>query len=104
MKNNEIGKECVTKRDGENFTVGQKVIAVKDIWVEANDCSPGLHYASKDDVLIVRKLNEGGVHRYGVSHERVVDRCFWVAGDEIRPATEQEIAEYEVRANVGHLS
>lgn len=69
----------MTKRDSENFTVGQKVIAVKDIGVEAD-----LHYASQGEVLIIREIDDKAeLYTYGVSHEYVYD-CFWVAGDEIK--------------------
>lgn len=87
MKNNDIEESTVTKRDSQNFTVGQKVIAVKDITCEADDCGPEMIFATKGEILVIREIDGFDLYiPYGVLHEncKVDDVVFWVASDEIK--------------------
>lgn len=64
------------------YAIGDRVIATRDIWQEANDHSPASMYAAKGDVLIVRKVEM--IYPVNVSHEDRLDSSFGVEFDEIR--------------------
>lgn len=65
------------------LAIGDKVIATRDIWQEADEYSPAGVLARKGDVLVVRKI-ESCVWDCYVSHEHITDNSFGVLTDEIR--------------------
>lgn len=65
------------------FRIGDRVIAVKDIWKDADEHGPASLYAQKGDVLVVRKV--GLVWPLNVSHEDRTDCSFGVELDEVQP-------------------
>jgi len=67
------------------FTVGQRVRALTHLINPANDHSPQSCYASKGDLLIVRRVRPAGeiFYNISVSHEDITDRTFGVTEAEI---------------------
>ena len=65
----------------DQFFIGQRVVAARDIWQEATEDLPFSRYAKRGDVLVVRKF---GTHfPVYVSHENRTDNSFGVREDEI---------------------
>jgi hypothetical protein len=64
------------------YAIGDRVIATRDIWQEADEHSPASMYAAKGDILIVRKIDM--IYPVNVSHEGRPDNSFGVELDEIR--------------------
>lgn len=69
-------------RPSRCYAIGDRVIATRDIWQEADDHSPASKYAARGDVLIVRKVDL--IYPVNVSHEDRLDNSFGVELDEIR--------------------
>lgn len=66
-----------------DYTVGQQVRLLKDIWDDGQDHHPPGYLALRGELLIVRKIDTGAELPFCVSHESVLDRSFRVGADEI---------------------
>lgn len=64
------------------FSVGQKVVAISDIWSEADEHSPLMLLARAGESLVVRKVGNDP-WAAGVSHEHITDNSFGVRACEI---------------------
>ena len=80
-------KEVPSDVDGAScpsrcYAIGDRVIATRDIWQDADEHAPASMYAAKGDVLVVRKIDL--IYPVNVSHEDRLDCSFGVELDEIR--------------------
>lgn len=64
------------------LTIGQTVVATRDIWSEADEYSPLRLFARAGETLIVRRV-DNSPWAAGVSHEHITDNSFGVRADEI---------------------
>lgn len=69
---------------GTEYTVGQKVKLLKDIFDDGADHHPPSYLARKGEVLIVRSIRPRTFPVY-ISHEHITDNSFGVALGEIEP-------------------
>jgi len=77
--------EAMNERLGKHgFSVGQKVIAAKDLFDAATGDHPFLLYANKGEELIIRGAIFHDVEYFiRVSHEKVTDSYFCVGPNDI---------------------
>lgn len=72
-------------REVADYTVGQRVRLLSDIWDDGQDHHPPGYLARRGEVLIVRGLDPGYEHPILISHEPITDQSFRVALNEIEP-------------------
>jgi hypothetical protein len=72
------------------FHVGQRVVAVVDLWDGPTEDHPGGYYARVGEELIVRKVDGHYQMPIHVSHDDVLDSTFCVREDEISESSAKQ--------------
>lgn len=70
--------------DVTEFSVGQRVRLLCDIYEEADDHAPGGYCARRGELLVVRRIKpDAKCYPVSVSHEDITDNSFGVSASEI---------------------